>query len=113
MSPGPVSSGADFGKNLAGCPGPVPADFLDDLSRALAILQRVRNASLGPGDPSGESSIEGTNRARLLGELPASNRERPLRGSLFSLLELLAEESQLTAPVGGVMSIDIARYGLS
>ena len=73
-SPGPVSSASDFGQNPAGFPGPVPADILGDLSRALAVLQSVRDALLGPADnpPSGEC----TSRAGLLVELSASNRER-------------------------------------
>ena len=68
-SPGAVSSAADFGQNPAGCPGPVTAVILGDLSRALALLQSVRDVLLGPADnpPSGESSSECTSRARLSG----------------------------------------------
>eukprot|EP00614_Pseudopedinella_elastica_P024744 CAMPEP_0172645392 /NCGR_PEP_ID=MMETSP1068-20121228/239707_1 /TAXON_ID=35684 /ORGANISM="Pseudopedinella elastica, Strain CCMP716" /LENGTH=296 /DNA_ID=CAMNT_0013459629 /DNA_START=138 /DNA_END=1029 /DNA_ORIENTATION=- len=83
--PGPVSSASDFGQNPAGFPGPVPAVILGDLSRALAILQSVWDALLGPADnpPSGEC----TSRARLLVELSASHRERskPVPSGFFWL----------------------------
>ena len=109
-SPGFGSSTADFGQNPAGCPGPVPAVILGDLSRALAILQSVRDALLGPADslPSVESSSECASRARLLEELSASNRECPLCGSLLSLLELLAEENPGAVPAGEVMPEPVA-----
>ena len=83
------TGGENFGPNPAGFPGPVPAVILGDLSRAVAILQSVRDALLGPTDnpPSGEC----TSRAGLLVELSAFHRERSLTGPLLTLLELLAE----------------------
>eukprot|EP00614_Pseudopedinella_elastica_P008172 CAMPEP_0172601404 /NCGR_PEP_ID=MMETSP1068-20121228/21549_1 /TAXON_ID=35684 /ORGANISM="Pseudopedinella elastica, Strain CCMP716" /LENGTH=123 /DNA_ID=CAMNT_0013402371 /DNA_START=37 /DNA_END=409 /DNA_ORIENTATION=- len=39
--PSLVSTASDFGLNLAGFPGPVPAGMLGDLSRALALLRSI------------------------------------------------------------------------
>ena len=107
-SPDPISSAADFGQTRAGYPVPVPVGFLDDLSRVLAILQRLQESLLDPADSSGAASLVGSSRARLLEELSASNRERPLGGPLSSLMARLAEERRVTAPPDAAMSETVA-----
>ena len=109
-SPDPISSAADFGQTRAGYPVPVPVGFLDDLSRVLAILQRLQESLLDPADSSGAASLVGSSRARLLEELSASNRERPLGGPLSSLMARLAEERRVTTPPDAAMSETVA-YG--
>ena len=101
-----VSSSSDFGQNPAGFPCPVPADILGDLSRAVALLQSVRDALMGPAGTSSPSLC--SSQERLLPELSLSNRESPLSGPLLTLLENLAEESQGAAPAGEVMSEPVA-----
>ena len=56
--PGPVSTDTDLGQSQAGFPAPISADSdfqqrtLGDLSRALAILQGVHDAMIGPAGAS-------------------------------------------------------------
>ena len=139
---GPGSLGPTGGeRNPPPRPSPVPvsAGLLDDLSRALAILQRVRETLLVSVDPSGEASIgdtsraglldalsashrestlsgealiEDTSRAGLLEALSASHRENALCGHLSSLLARLAEESQGSVPAGGAMLETVAPGGV-
>ena len=72
---GPGRLGPTGGGSNPPRPSPVPvsAGLLDDLSRALAILQRVRETLLVSVDPSGEASIGDTSRAGLLDALSASH----------------------------------------
>ena len=44
----------------------------------------------------------------LLEGLSVSNRESPLSGPLLTLLEIIAEESQVAAPAGEVMPEPVA-----
>ena len=59
------TSGEHVGPNPAGSSGPVPAGILGDLSRALAILQSVHGALMGPAGTSPQSVC--SSQACLLG----------------------------------------------
>ena len=108
----PTAEEGSPGRNQVGFPAPVSVDSdfqqraLRDLSRALAILQGVYGALMGPAGVSPPSVC--SSQAFLFAELPISNRESPLSGPLLKHLEILAEGSPGAVPAGGAMPKPVA-----